>query len=290
MTRLTEDDVTPIEAGLADYDHQLVTATGHSLFDIGCRVSGVEDPAQMRAHAAGIKIAVVPINSGQGTITGFSRSVCGILAYLGFSAKVTDQTDVAGFTESFEWGARVIMASDDLQFTAFTPETLGVTDNSTATAQGFCHALDMMVGGLDKKSVLVLGSGPVGRAAAGCLVDLGALVSVCDLDSSRSAHLAASLSKTNSRQVLVEPDPDQALRSHYLIFDATNAPNVIRTRHISEKTYVAAPGMPCGISAGAREKLSGRMLHDPLQIGVTAMALLSVHQLPEYQDRDKTSQ
>jgi pyrrolysine biosynthesis protein PylD len=36
-------------------------------------------------------------------------------------------------------------------------------------------------------------------------------------------------------------------------------------------TYISAPGMPTGLGAGALKKLSGRYLHDPLQIGVATM-------------------
>ena len=58
-----------------------------------------------------------------------------------------------------------------------------------------------------------------------------------------------------------------------LFFDASNGRNIIRVAHVREETLVAAPGMPCGVTAGAICKLGLRLLHDPLQIGVAAMLI-----------------
>ena len=33
----------------------------------------------------------------------------------------------------------------------------------------------------------------------------------------------------------------------------------------------AAPGVPCGVSERAKRRLGGRLIHDPLQIGVATM-------------------
>ena len=71
-------------------------------------------------------------------------------------------------------------------------------------------------------------------------------------------------------------DSDQALLAHHLIVEATNATEVIRARHVTANTRVAAPGMPCGITRNARENLVGRLIHDPLQIGVAVMACEAV--------------
>jgi hypothetical protein len=54
--------------------------------------------------------------------------------------------------------------------------------------------------------------------------------------------------------------------------EASNAADVIHTRHVSADTRVAALGMPCGVTPHARDKLAGRILHDPLPIGVAVMA------------------
>jgi pyrrolysine biosynthesis protein PylD len=57
-----------------------------------------------------------------------------------------------------------------------------------------------------------------------------------------------------------------------LIFDATNTGDHIDLERITKRTLVAAPGMPCGITAAARRALGNRLLHDPLHIGVATMA------------------
>jgi pyrrolysine biosynthesis protein PylD len=56
-----------------------------------------------------------------------------------------------------------------------------------------------------------------------------------------------------------------------LIFDATNTGDHIHIDRITKSTLVAAPGMPCGITAAARRVLGNRLLHDPLHIGVATM-------------------
>lgn len=42
---------------------------------------------------------------------------------------------------------------------------------------------------------------------------------------------------------------------------------------ITPQTYIAAPGMPLGLTRGAVEKIGDRLFHDPLQTGVAIMAI-----------------
>jgi pyrrolysine biosynthesis protein PylD len=46
---------------------------------------------------------------------------------------------------------------------------------------------------------------------------------------------------------------------------------MIKAHHITSETYVSAPGVPLGLDKDARGKISDRLLHDPLQIGVATM-------------------
>lgn len=272
MTRLTTNDIEDILSGLNAYDRYLVSATGRSLLGIGAAAAGIGDVGWLRDDAPSIRMAVVPIRSGLGVISGFSEAVCGILVHLGFDASVTVNSDVSGFAEAVDGGAQVILAADDDRFMAFCPRQGKTVDNSRATAMGFVTGLDLMAGGLDGKGVLVIGCGPVGRWAAEALLTCKARVSVVDRVVAKAADLAAWIQESINSTVRVASDPDTALSTHQFIVEATNAADVIHAHHVTADTRVAAPGMPCGVTPYAREKLAGRMLHDPLPIGVAAMA------------------
>lgn len=272
MTRLTTDDIEGIRAQLVQYDRQLASVTGRTLLGIGAWASGREDEGRLQRLAAGIKTAVVPIRSGLGIISGFAETVCGILLHLGFDATVAGYTDVAGFADALDMGAQVVLAADDVRFVAFCPRQGKTVDNSRATARGFVAGLDLMAGGLDGKGVLVLGCGPVGRWAVEALLMRKARVCVVDRVAEKAGDLSRWARSTFQADVPVGPDLEQALSTHDLVVDATNAADVIHARHVNADTRVAAPGMPCGVTLHAREKLAGRILHDPLQIGVAAMA------------------
>ena len=209
-------------------------------------------------------MAVVPIRSGLGVISGFAETVCGILVHLGFDALVTGHSDVAGFAEAVDGGSQVILAADDDRFVAFCPRQGKTVDNSRATARGFVAGLDLMAGGLDGKDVLVLGCGPVGRWAVEALLMRKARVSVVDRVAEKAADLAGwaqgYVPNRPSRWPLIRTT---ALSTHHLIVDATNAADVIHARHVTADTRVAAPGMPCGVTPHAREKLAGRMSARP---------------------------
>ncbi len=276
MTRLTTDDIEVIPAQLVHYDRQLASVIGRTLLGIGASASGIEDVRLLQQIAPTIKMAVVPIRSGLGVISGFAETVCGILVHLGFDAAVTAHSDVSGFADAVDLGAQVTMAADDDRFVAFCPRQGKTVDNSPATARGFVAGLDLMAGGLEGKDVLVLGCGPVGRWAVGALLIRKARVCVIDRVAEKAGDLARWAGDRFQSTIQVAFDPDQALSTHHLIVDATNAADVIHARHVTAKTRVAAPGMPCGVTAHAREKLADRILHDPLQIGVATMACEAV--------------
>ena len=272
MTRLTSDDIEPIRFDLDRYDRCLESATGRTLLGIGAWSSGIDDAAWLQAVAPTIKMSVVPIRSGLGVISGFSETVCGILLHLGFDAAVTTHSDVAGFADAVDAGAAVIMAADDDRFVAFCPRQGQTVDNSRATARGYVAGLDLMAGGLAGRTVLVIGCGPVGRWSVEALLARRATVCVVDRVPEKARTLARWARAAFQSTITVLPDAEQALSTRSLVVDATNAADVIGARHITADTRIAAPGMPCGIERPARERLAGRILHDPLQIGVAAMA------------------
>jgi pyrrolysine biosynthesis protein PylD len=64
-----------------------------------------------------------------------------------------------------------------------------------------------------------------------------------------------------------------------MIVDATPAAEIIDAEFISPQTFLTAPGMPLGLDRDALKKISDRLLHDPLQIGVATMGMAAVKQL-----------
>jgi pyrrolysine biosynthesis protein PylD len=88
-----------------------------------------------------------------------------------------------------------------------------------------------------------------------------------------------SISGPDSDRITIERDFGAALAGHTVIVDATTAAEIIHTVDISPHTFIAAPGMPLGLSRDALEKVSDRLLHDPLQIGVATMGMEIVRQM-----------
>lgn len=276
MTRLTTNDIQDIRCELNRYDRYLMSATGRSLLGIGAAAAGIGDVTRLRDAALSIRMAVVPIRSGLGVISGFAETVCGILVHMGFDAFVTGYSDVSGFAEAVDGGAQVILAADDDRFVAFCPRQGKTVDNSRATARGFVAGLDLMAGGLDGKAVLVIGCGPVGRWAVEALLMRKARVSVVDQVAEKAGDVSRWALGEFQTAIRVATDADTALSTHELIVEATTAADVIHARHVTAGTRVAAPGMPCGVTPRAREKLACRILHDPLPIGVATMACQAV--------------
>jgi pyrrolysine biosynthesis protein PylD len=128
-----------------------------------------------------------------------------------------------------------------------------------------------MAGGLKQKNVLVLGCGPVGQAAAQALVKHGSIVSIYDINLLSCEKLVTSIKQRLNTEINIEKELDHALENHQFIIDATPAADIIRKHHISGHTHISAPGVPLGLDEKAQVKISNRLLHDPLQIGVATM-------------------
>ena len=269
MTRLMSEDIRFIGDDLARYDSELLRKTGLSLRQIACRAAGMEE-AEARRSLASVVAGVVPMTSGEGIIVGFSEAVADILGYLGASSFVTDMADVAGLAEAVRRGADVVFLADDLRFVALNLSSRIVADNSEATARGYVAALDALAGGLERKTILVLGAGEVGRHAIAAVQALGARVSVYDPDPKKIRDLESEAG------LAVEKDLEEALEKHRLIVDASPAAGIIKERHIKPDTAIAAPGLPLGLCPGALVSIGDRLIHDPLQIGVATMLVLAI--------------
>ena len=264
MTRLTTADIADIGPGLARYDRRLRVSTGRSLAGIACHAAGLAEESFVSLRR-GVRVAVVPLTCGQGVIDGFSSAVAAIADHLGFESLVTQATDAGGLAEACERGAEILLSADDGRFVALDFSTGKVADNSVLTARGFVAGLDLMARGLRGRRVLVIGCGVVGAAAVDALQARGARVYVQDVNDRRMAALAG---RTGAESVPPAAFPPG--RWH-LFFEASNGTHIIRRAHVRPETLVAAPGVPCGVTAAAVRKLGPRLLHDPLQIGVAAM-------------------
>ncbi len=269
MTRLTSQIVNTIPGALPSYDQELIRKTGGGLREIACRAAGCREEDLVRLLGRSL-VGVVPLTSGKGIIGGFCGAVRGIVEHLGAPSFVTAAADASGLAEAIERGAEVIFLADDERFIALDLPSRAVVDNSEATARGFVAALDLMVKGLKGRKVLVLGAGRVGRHALEALREYEASSGVYDPDPEKIRRLDPRCDGT------VEPNLERALGKYSLLVEATPARSIIRAKHIRPDTFVAACGVPLGLSPGAVELIGDRLIHDPLQIGVAAMLTMAL--------------
>jgi pyrrolysine biosynthesis protein PylD len=263
MTRLTAADVTDLTRELEAFEARLLEATGLDLRGLALRSSTEEDRCvQLR----GARIAAVPMSAGEGVIPGFTDCVVATLLNLGCDAWATIQTDVSGIEAAAAAGASVIFLADDHRFIALNLTQARIVDNDPATADGYATALEAAAGSLKGREVLLLGLGPVGRAAARRLAALGASVLVSEPNEERvTAALGVGLEFTLT-------DLAGGLSRCDLIFDACPAAGIIDAGDLRPGAIAAVPGMPSAFTAAAQEALGVRHVHEPLAVGVAVMA------------------
>jgi pyrrolysine biosynthesis protein PylD len=263
MTRLTEADVTTLTRDLEAFEARLLEATGLDLRGLALRtVTDGDRCVQLR----GARIAAVPMSSGAGVIPGFSACVVACLLHLGCDAWMTTQPDVRGMQAAVAGGATVLFLADDHRFIALSLDRACSVDDDVATADGYVTALQAAAGGLDGREVLLLGLGPVGRAAARRLAAHGAAVLVVEPDEDRIA------AARDVGLVFEVVDLASGLGRCDLVFDASPAPGIIDAADIGAETIAAVPGMPSAFTPAAQEVLGVRHIHEPLAIGVAVMA------------------
>jgi ornithine cyclodeaminase/alanine dehydrogenase-like protein (mu-crystallin family) len=113
------------------------------------------------------------------------------------------------------------------------------------------------------------------------LLSYDAKVSIYDINPDNSRQFLSSIPGSDSDRITIEPDFQEALAGYSLVVDATNAAEIIHAEDISPQTFIAAPGMPLGLSRDALNIVSDRLLHDSLQIGVATMGVEIVKQLTQ---------
>ena len=263
MTRLTETDVTTLTRSLEAFEARLLEATGLGLRDLALRtVTDGDRCVQLR----GARIGAVPMSSGEGVIPGFSACVVATLLHLGCDAWMTTQPDVRGMQAAVAAGATILFLADDHRFIALNLTRSCTVDDDPATADGYVTALEAAAGGLQRREVLVLGLGRVGRAAVRRLASRGAKVLVVEPDEERLA---------TARDVglgFETVDLAGGLARCDLVFDASPAAGIIDVADVRAETISAVPGMPSAFTEAAQEALGARHIHEPLAIGVAVMA------------------
>jgi pyrrolysine biosynthesis protein PylD len=271
MTRLRTNDIAEITRNLDMYDDRLRIQTGRTLKGIACLSVGIGEDDLSRLKGD-VRVGVIPFSCGQGIIQDFSETVAGIIKHLGFPVFVADGSDVAAMADACRRKADIFFMADERCFVAVDLHSRCVINNAEMTGRGFAVGLALMVGSLMGKKVLVVGCGAVGSAAVNSLLSLGADVAVYDENTSA----IQALTRQTGGEIKHVGDLDTALMDYDLLFDASPATDIIRAVHINEKTFVAAPGMPCGATVAAAEKLNHRLLHDPLQTGVACMLVNAI--------------
>jgi pyrrolysine biosynthesis protein PylD len=260
MTRLVENDISGLSRGLDGYDSYLKGICGRGLAGVAREASRGGS-----GRAARARVAVVPVTSGLGVITGFAEAVAEIARFMGHEASVT-APDMAGFAEALGGEFDVFFAADDDKFIAVNPKKGVVSDNSEATGRVFATALSLAAGGLAGKDALILGAGPVGTSAARVMTGEGAGVTVFDVKRSASERL-----RMEFPGVRIADGLEKALASHGLVLDATPSGGFIKSGMTRRDAILAAPGVPLCLDGECAREMRGRVIHDVLELGVAAM-------------------
>jgi pyrrolysine biosynthesis protein PylD len=245
------------------------------MFGVACKCFGREYDV-LCERASTYHIRVVPVTAGAGVITTFSETVMTILNHLGFSAEVSEKTDVEGFSAAIEDGVDGIFMADDNRFIGYDIATRQIADNTELTGRIYGTALSLMhVKDFDRRA-LVVGCGPVGCSAARQLLLLGWDVVLYDINEQQAAKVCRLLAEDVTGVVSVGKVVVESVfrpEVYRFIVDATPVGYVISEGQLSPDTRMAIPGVPPGVSAESFAILDSRVVHDKLELGVAAMAV-----------------
>ena len=264
MSRLIPSDISHIPASMQEYDELFQKQTGKTMAEVSRYALNLAKNYPVK------KTAVVPVTSGLGVISKFSQSVCAILQHIGVNAFVTQKSDVAGLQEAYLSGAEMVFLADDDVYAAFSTCGTYQSDNGYATGIAFAAALDAAVS-CAGKTVLVLGAGPVGSAAAKWLDSHDAKVVLYDPQLEKAENLVASCKNA----ALLTHAPD--LTQYAQILDATPNGGWIQGEDVAQGTVFSVPGMPLSLTEEAVQKVT--LIHNPLELGTIAMYYHCVSQM-----------
>lgn len=291
MTRLNTQMINNLAEELAEFEALLTRQTGKTLLELAKSAEGQPSVAcfgpppflYTPPDPSTCRVAVVPVTAGLGIIPGFAQSVGSILRYLGFPTIVTENKDVAGLSQAIQGGANMVFMADDASFIALNLNTGVCIDNGLATGQIFATALleaisqQTRLTDLRGQKVAVLGLGPVGQAAVTQLIRSGVEPVVYDPDQRAVAKVAGET------RLHIASSVEAALVQTPYVIDASPVPNIIGAELVTPQTIISCPGIPCGLTEWAQEKLDPeRLIQHPLALGVVLMAVScsSVHSFP----------
>jgi 3-methylornithyl-N6-L-lysine dehydrogenase len=264
MTRLTYEMIENVPNSMSLRDERLRHDLGMDMRGLSYLALGLEDAD---LNLSRLKVAAVPVTSGKGVTPGFCDSVCAITRHLGMKSHVTDGTDVVGFSQALESGADIVFMADDQEFVAVNMRERRAADNTHSTALGYFTALKSAIGALEGEEVLVVGAGRVGGCAIDLLADEGASITVIDPDHSKVESV-----RRRYPHLKVAHDLERAVSGADAILNAS--PARIKGEWIKQGAVISSPGMPYSFDDLGESKASV-LVHDPLQIGVSVMAVWS---------------
>ncbi|HML37104.1 MAG TPA: 3-methylornithyl-N6-L-lysine dehydrogenase PylD [Bacillota bacterium] len=267
MTRLITDWIADIETTARDLDREMQKKTGLSYAALAAKVGGYSVSDIDRAAQA-IRIAAVPVTAGLGLIGSFAESVASIVRAAGFESFVTERTDVDGLWEAYENGADIVYMADDDRFISINLNKKKMANNDYATAFGYTAALEGALGSLVGKEILVLGCGTVGREFMKCLKKKGVTFAAYDIDRERLAEIKA--------EGISVVEASEEIRNYQYLMDATNQGGWLHADMLHPQVWISAPGVPLSLDREALKLHEGRLIHDPLQIGVVSMLGLTL--------------
>ena len=273
MTRLTENNIENIPYTWEKYESRLHERTKLSLFALACSTLGIEED-RARQKCQEQNLAVIPLNQGEGCISGFSETLKSIAEHLGLNAIILE-ADEAGFTKYQNDDAfqMCIWADDDNYFVEHKINQCKI-DNNIATGMGFAHALHCMLA-KRHKNVLVRGCGPIGTNAAKHLAALGYTPLLYDINTAKAEKLNTFLKKQGISSVaLDETSLKRDLHTIHALFDA--APISAQNSWLGdyEFSYITAPCVPC------LWEITQTRWHDPLQLGTAVMLIAACMNKP----------
>lgn len=271
MSRLLESDINLIKTQLQDYEDLFIRQTGYTMEKIAQKAVGLTENTKR------IKAAVIPVTSGLGIINGFSQAVGAILRYCQVETLITEKTDVAGLQQAYLSKCGLAFLADDCVCAAFGIGSAVHSDNGWATGRVFAAAIieamkKQEINPLQER-VLIIGAGPVGQAAAHYIAEQHAIPVICDLDNNKASCLATTLEHS---VWISSPAP---IPQFTYIIDASTTGDFITEENVTEKTIIAAPGMPCGATTAVREKTT--VIHNPLELGIITMYFDCMKQLED---------
>ncbi|NLI74408.1 MAG: 3-methylornithyl-N6-L-lysine dehydrogenase PylD [Euryarchaeota archaeon] len=264
MTRLTPSMIYDVPYTSIERDNELIQSIGLTLKDLAYEAVGLH-PHEL--NLGDYLAAAVPVTSGKGMTEGFSESVCSIVEHLGMQSMLTRRTDVAGLSDALAAKADIIFMADDDEFIALNAHTGNFSNNTHSTALGYFTAFRRAAGSLRNKDVLLIGAGRIGNLVGDMLAAEQAYVTVVDKDITRSETLCRRHDKFT-----VENSLEKAMQNSKLIFNAS--PAKLPGEWITEGAIISSPGVPFSFDKEGFSKV-GALIHDPLQIGVSVMALWS---------------